>query len=128
MFLYRFFSSSFVLISYLAFSFLLPVEALAQCNSSGCVSQPVFLVPSAAQDISIELRRTSLQTVLIQESPQPVFFKPSNSPLPPTTSQGVVRTWSNGEGQWRNLSNGSACLVSNSSKSIVSSPQCSETF
>lgn len=123
----RYFSSTSVLLAFFACSSLICSDAIAQCNSTGCVPPPVFSVPSAAQDISIELRRTSSHSVFIQENPQPVLFKPSTSILPPTFSPASVRTWSNGEGQWKNLSNGSACLVNSSSKSLNSSPQCSET-
>lgn len=104
--------------------------SFAQCNSSGCVSQPqpVFFVPSAAQEISIEIRKSSSQSFFPQETPQPVSFKPFHNGQPSTVIQSTVRTWSNGEGQWKNLSNGSACLVNSSSKSITSSPQCSDSF
>ena len=107
-----------------------PSTSLAQCNSSGCISQPqpVFFVPSAAQDISIEIRKSSSHTFFTQETPQPVSFKPFNNGQPPSAIQSTVRTWSNGEGQWKNLSNGSACLVNSSSKSVNSSPQCSDSF
>ena len=107
-----------------------PSMSLAQCNSSGCVSQPqpVFFVPSAAQEISIEIRKSSSQTFFPQETPQPVSFKPFQDRHPLAIIQSSVRTWSNGEGQWKNLSNGSACLVSSSSKTITSSPQCSESY
>lgn len=107
-----------------------PSMSLAQCNSSGCISQPqpAFFVPSAAQEINIEIRKTFSQTFFPQETPQPVSFKPLQNGHPLTPSQSTVRTWSNGEGQWKNLSNGSACLVSSSSKTITSSPQCSESY
>lgn len=107
-----------------------PSTSLAQCNLSGCISQPqpVFFVPSAAQDISIEIRKSSSHTFFTQETPQPVSFKPFQGGHPLTPTQSTVRTWSNGEGQWKNLSNGSACLVSSSSKTITSSPQCSESY
>ena len=121
-------STSVLISSFFAFSFLSSAEVMAQCNPTGCFAQPVFLTPSAAQDISIEFRKSSSHTVFIQENPQPVSFKPLTGFLPSTFSPSSVRTWSNGEGQWKNLSNGSACLVSSSSKSLNSSPQCSETF
>lgn len=125
----RSFSSTSVLISSLiSFFFLSSAVVMAQCNPTGCFVQPVFLTPSAAQDISIEFRKSSSSSVFIQENPQPVSFKPLTSILTPIFSPSSVRTWSNGEGQWKNLSNGSACLVSSSSKSLNSSPQCSETY
>ncbi len=125
----RSFSSTSVLISSLfAFTFLSSAEVMAQCNPTGCSALPVSLTPSAAQDISIEFRKSSSHTLFIQENPQPVSFKPLTGIAPPISSPTTVRTWSKGEGQWKNLSNGSACLVSSSSKSLNSSPQCSETF
>ncbi len=121
-------STSVLISSFFAFSFLISAEVMAQCNPTGCFAQPVFLTPSAAQDISIEFRKSSSHTLFIQENPQPVSFKPLTGMAPPISSPTTVRTWSNGEGQWKNLSNGSACLVNSSSKSLNSSPQCSETF
>lgn len=120
-------SSIFASISLFSLLFT-PSTSLAQCNSAGCISQPqpVFIVPSAAQEISIEIRKSSSQPVFIQESPQPIF-RPFNNAQSPSYTSSTVRTWSNGEGQWKNLSNGSACLVISSSKSITTSPQCSES-
>lgn len=105
-----------------------PSTSLAQCISSGCISQPqpVFFVPSAAQEMSIEIRKTSSQTFFPQETPQPVF-RPFNNGQSHSYTPTAVRTWSNGEGQWKSLSNGSACLVGSSSKSISASPQCTES-
>ena len=131
-FLMQFFRLSpliFALTTFFSLPFT-PSTSFAQCNSSGCFSQPqpVFFVPSAAQEISIEIRKSSSQSFFPQETPQPVSFKPFHNGQPSTIVQSTVRTWSNGEGQWKNLSNGSACLVNSSSKSINSSPQCSDSF
>ena len=121
------------LIFALTLSLSLPITSstsYAQCNTSGCIAQPqpVFFVPSAAQEINIEIRKSSSQSFLPQETPQPVSFKPFHNGQPSTVIQSTVRTWSNGEGQWKNLSNGSACLVTSSSKTLSSSPQCSDSF
>ncbi len=100
----------------------------SQCNQGSCSSSPpVFVPPTAAQDIVSEFRKNSTSFLPSQETPQPMFRQayPAQPAQPAQTS---VRTWSNGDGQWRNLSNGSACLVSSSSKSSPAASPCTDTF
>ena len=101
----------------------------SQCNQGSCSpSLPVFVPPTAAQDIVSEFRRSSTSFLLPQETPQPMFRQPNPFQGSSQPAQASVRTWSNGDGQWRNLSNGSACLVSSSSKSSPAASPCTDTF
>ena len=97
----------------------------SQCNQGSCSpSPPIFVPPTAAQDIVSELRKNPTFFLPPQETPQPMFRQAN----PSQPSQASVRTWSNGDGQWRNLSNGSACLVSSSSKSSPAASPCTVSF
>ena len=123
--------------SLLAFFNFFPLSVLAQCSQAGCSSQPSFTPPTSAQELVNEFRKLSSPFPYIQDFQQPVVFRQTNSPIPSaatvlsatSVSQASMRTWSNGEGQWKSLSNGSACLVTSSYKSSPSSAApCADSF
>ena len=109
-----------------------PVFAQFQSGcQAGCPPQTSFTPPTSAQDLVIEFRKSSSPFPFTQDFQQPVPLKQFNATatvLSPGLAQTPMRTWSNGEGQWKSLSNGSACLISSSSKSNPSASVCTESF
>ena len=111
-----------------------PQPVFAQFQSgcqAGCPPQPSFTPPTSAQELVIEFRKSSSPFPFTQDFQQPVplsQFNATAAVLSPALTQTPMRTWSNGEGQWKSLSNGSACLVSSSSKSSPSASVCTDSF
>lgn len=128
-------SSTLAIFSFSGFLIFSSQPVFAQTSQLGFQTgysvQPPLTPPTSAQELVIEFRKASSPFPFAQDLQQPVPLNQLNSTAPvsqSSLSQAPTRTWSNGEGQWKSLSNGSACLVSTSVKPNTAATMCADSF